>query len=57
MKQSFKAFDSNGDGKISRKEFEEAVTKLGQALDFSLTPKEMGQLFARFSGNKRAKYI
>eukprot|EP00944_MAST-04C_sp_MAST-4C-sp1_P001866 g1866.t1 len=57
MKQSFKAFDSNGDGKISRKEFEEAVTKLGQALDFSLTPKELGQLFDRFSGNKRAKYI
>ena len=39
MKQSFKAFDSNGDGKISRKEFEEAVTKLGQALTSAYTQR------------------
>ena len=57
MAQTFKAFDANGDGKISKKEFQNAVAKLGKSLDFSLTPKELDQLFARFAGSKRAKYI
>ena len=57
IQQSFKAFDKNNDGIISKSEFEKTMGQLSEALGITLTPKETSQLFARFSGSRRATFV
>ena len=48
LEESFKHFDKNNDGKISKREFKTAMNQLASAIGGRLTPKEMRKLFYMF---------
>jgi Ca2+-binding EF-hand superfamily protein len=52
IETSFKHFDKNSDGRISKREFKTAMNELAGVIGGRLTPKEMRKLFYRFDPDK-----